>query len=135
MRQQLVESAVEQRRQSLQHVTQVGPGIMPVHARRLHQAHHDGGTLPRKLAAHELPRTATHRPGLDLPFEVVIVERDSTVLKVPSQGRPMAQRVVDGLGRSAAVSDQPALQRQPLAQLFPQPTSAMNWAAIWCPTT
>lgn len=34
---------------ALQHVAQVGPSIVPVHARRLHQVHHDGCAVRRPL--------------------------------------------------------------------------------------
>ena len=39
--------------QARQHVLQVGIGVMPVHARRLHQAHHRGRALARAQASGE----------------------------------------------------------------------------------
>ena len=54
MGQKLLKQAVGQRRQPLQHITQVSPWVVPVQARRLHQAHHDGRALAGEFAAQEL---------------------------------------------------------------------------------
>ena len=119
MWEQVLKPGVEQRRQPLEHVTQVSPGVVSVHACRLYEAHHDGGTLARELAAHELPCLASHGPGLDLPLKVVVVQCDGAVFKVLRQRDPVVQRVVDGLRRSAAVGYQSALKLQLLAQFLP----------------
>jgi hypothetical protein len=66
MGQQLLKQAVGQRRQPFQHIMQISSRVVPVQARRLHQAHHDGRALAGEFAAHELPCFATHRPWLDL---------------------------------------------------------------------
>lgn len=45
MRQQLVDNAVLLRRQSGQHILQIGVGIVAVQLRRLDQTHHGGSKL------------------------------------------------------------------------------------------
>ena len=120
MWQQLGESGVGQCRQTLQHITQVGPRVVPVHPCRLHQAHDDGGPLTCEFTAHELPGAASHRPRLDLPFQVVVVQRHGAVLQVLRECCPVDQHVVDGLGRRAAVGDHAALEFEPLPHLMPQ---------------
>lgn len=76
---------------------------MPLQTCRLHQAHHDGGLLAGELTAHELPCSVSYRPGLDLPLKLVVVERDSPVLELARQRRPVSQCVVDCLGRGASL--------------------------------
>ena len=56
MRQQLLDSAVQLRRQSREHVLEVGPRVSPVELGRLQQAHHDRGSLAGQLAADKKPR-------------------------------------------------------------------------------
>lgn len=80
---------------------------MPVHPCRLNQAHDDGGPLTYEFTAHELPGSASHCPGFDLPLPVIVVQRHGAVLEVPREGCPVDQRVVDGLGRSAVVVKAP----------------------------
>ena len=64
VRQQRLDPAVHLRRQSRQHVFQVGPRLVPIELGRLQQAHHDGGSLAGKLAADEEPIFAAKGPGL-----------------------------------------------------------------------
>lgn len=53
MRQQFFNAAVEMRRQALEHISEVDPGVVTVHLRRLQQAHDDSGALSRQFAASE----------------------------------------------------------------------------------
>ena len=55
VRQQLLDSAVQLRGQSREHVLQVGPGIVPIEFGRLQQAHHHRRSLACQLAADEQP--------------------------------------------------------------------------------
>lgn len=65
MRQQLLDPAVQLRRQSREHVFQVGPRLMPVELGRLQQAHHHRGPLPRQLAPNEEPIAPAQGPRPD----------------------------------------------------------------------
>jgi hypothetical protein len=58
MRQQFPDSAVGRRRQPLEHILQIGEGLVSVQARRLNQTHDGGRALPRAQAAGKL-----NRPG------------------------------------------------------------------------
>ncbi len=69
---------------------------MLIEPRRLHQAHHHGLALASEFAAGKQPRPAYHCPRLDLPLQVVVVDRDCGVLKVVCQRGLVAERVVDG---------------------------------------
>ena len=53
--QQLVDPAVQLRRQPRKHVLEVRPGLMSVELGRLQQTHHDRRPLTRQLAADEEP--------------------------------------------------------------------------------
>jgi hypothetical protein len=55
MRQQLFDSTVELRRQSGQHILEVGKWVMPAELGRLQQAHHHGSTLAGQFTADEQP--------------------------------------------------------------------------------
>ena len=59
--QQLLDSAVQLRRQPREHVLEVGPGVMPVELGRLQQAHHHGGPFAGQLASDEAPVANTRR--------------------------------------------------------------------------
>ena len=65
MGQQLLDSAVQLRRQSGEHVLEVGPGLVPVELGRLKQAHHDGSALAGQLTADEQPIAASVNAGQD----------------------------------------------------------------------
>jgi len=82
MRQQVFDPAAELRRQALEHVAQVGPRVVSIHACRLHQAQHDGGPLASEFASNKHPRFASHCPWLDLTFEVVVVNRHGAVVEM-----------------------------------------------------
>jgi hypothetical protein len=51
---------------------------------------------------------------------MVVVHSDCAVVEVPREWDPVVQRVVDGLCRSAAVSDEPPLELEPVLELLPQ---------------
>lgn len=55
MRQQFLHATGLVRGQAREHVLEIGIRVMPVHARRLHQAHDGRGPLPRTQAAGKLP--------------------------------------------------------------------------------
>ncbi len=55
MRQQLLDLAVQLRRQSREHVLQISPWLVAVELGRLQQAHHHRGPLAGQLAADEQP--------------------------------------------------------------------------------
>lgn len=83
MWQQRLDPAVELHGQSLQHVTQVGPGLVAVHARRLHHTHHHdiGGVawtgrwslvLSRARSAH---RIVVRLPRKDIVKGAIVHEK------------------------------------------------------------
>ena len=53
MREQLVDSAVQVRWQSREHVFQICPRVVTVHLGRLDQAHDDGGALAGQFTTRE----------------------------------------------------------------------------------
>ena len=59
--QQLVDATVQLRRQSGEHVLQVGPRLMPVKLGRLQQAHYDCSPLASQLRADEQPISSAQR--------------------------------------------------------------------------
>jgi len=94
MRQQLLDPAVQLRRQSGEHVFQVGPRLMPVELGRLQQAHHHRCPLPRQLAPNEEPIAPTQGPW---PNPVALES-------APPSGRVSVEHVVNVLGRLKAVA-------------------------------
>src|ERR1035438_5432857 len=58
---QLLDPAVQLRRQAREDVLEVGPGFVPVELCRLQQAHHDSRPLAGQLTADEQPVAATKR--------------------------------------------------------------------------
>jgi hypothetical protein len=55
MRQQRLQVAVLQRRQTLEDVLQISPRIVPIELGRLDQAEHHSGSLSSLLGAHKQP--------------------------------------------------------------------------------
>jgi len=55
MRQQLPDSAVQLRRQSGEHILEVGPRVVPIELGRLQQIHHHCGALAGQFTADEQP--------------------------------------------------------------------------------
>jgi hypothetical protein len=119
MRQQLVDTPIRMRRESCQHVLEVGPRIVPMHPRRLRQAHDGGCALASELAACEKPCLAPHRPGSHEILEVVVVTTHVAVLEEAAEWRPAVQAVVDRRGDAAAVGHTCAFGAQPFMQLVP----------------
>ena len=62
MRQQLFDSTVELRRQSGQHILEVGKWVMPAELGRLQEAHHHGSALAGQFTADEQPILAPQGP-------------------------------------------------------------------------
>lgn len=73
MRQQFLDPAGPVRWQAREHVLQVRIGVMPVHPRRLHQAHQRGRTLARAQAAGEQPVIVTNSDRSGLVFYPIAV--------------------------------------------------------------
>ena len=119
VRQQLVDAAGRVAVDAREHVAQVGPGLDAAEFGRLHQAHHDGCPLAGQLAANEQPVLRAKLPGLDQPFEVVVVDRHGPVAQAQRQRLPVVQAVVDGL-RDGAAGKAVALELEPRVQLLPQ---------------
>ena len=61
--QQLLDSAVELRRQPGENVLEVGPRVMPAQLGRLQQAHHHCGALAGQLTAYKKPVAPTKAQG------------------------------------------------------------------------
>ena len=88
--QQLLDPTVQLRRQPREDVLQVGPRLMPLELGRVRQAHHDGGTLARQLAANEEPVLFSKDHGPDPVFAVVVVQRHVAVeQELPQPGPPV----------------------------------------------
>src|ERR1019366_1133591 len=92
---QLLDPAVQLRRQAREDVLEVGPGFVPVELCRLQQAHHDSRPLAGQLTADEEPVAATKSPRPNSVLDVVIVDRHIAVQQVSTQTHPVVQAVVD----------------------------------------
>lgn len=103
MRQQFLNPACPVRGQTHEHVLQVSIGTMPIHARRLHQAHHRGRALARAQAPGEQPVIAANRDRPDLVLDSVVVHGQVPVIGEARQRRPAPQAIVKGLGSRRAV--------------------------------
>src|ERR1019366_4246158 len=117
---QLLDPAVQRRRQAREDVLEVGPGFVPVELGRLQQAHDDSRPLAGQLAADEQPVAATKSPGPNSVLDVVVIDRHIAVEQVSTQTHPVVQAVVDRLGDRAAVGHAAAFELQPQMQLLPQ---------------
>ena len=84
MRQQFLNSAGLVRGQPGEYILMVGIRVVPVHTRRLDQAHDGGGPLTRAQAADEQP---------------VVVYRQLPVIREPGQRHQAPKTVVQRLGR------------------------------------
>ena len=81
VRQQFANQAVWMREQSLQHVLEVDPRIVPTQLSGLHQTHHHSGALAGQFAAAEEPRISAHRPRAHQALDVVVVDADVAVVQ------------------------------------------------------
>ena len=120
MRQQLLDPAAPVRGQAREHVLQVGIGVMTVHARRLHQAHHRRRPLARTQAAGEQPVVSSHRDRPDLVLDPVVVHGQLPVINEARQRSPTPQAVIQRLGRGRTVRQLLPLQPHPLVQCIEQ---------------
>jgi hypothetical protein len=75
MRQQLVDRAGSMRWQAHQYVFEVGVRIMAIELGGLDQTHDGGSALACHQRSCEQPVLPSRRPGPDLPFVVVVVDR------------------------------------------------------------
>ena len=119
MRQQLLDPAGPVRGQPREHVLQVGIGVVPVHARRLHQTHHRRRPLARTQAPGEQPVVSPNRNRPDLVLDPVVVHGQLPVINEARQRSPAPQAVIQRLGRGRAVRQFLSLQ-QPLVQCIQQ---------------
>src|SRR6478735_2275811 len=117
---QLLDPAVQLRRQAREDVLQVGPGFVPVELGRLQQAHDDSRPLAGQLTADEEPVFASEAPRPNSVLAVVVVDRHIAIEQEASEPGPVVQAVVDRLGDRAAVGHAAALELQPQMELFPQ---------------
>lgn len=116
MRQQLVNLPGHVRWHPCQHVPQVCIGVMPVHARRLHQAHHRRRPLARAQAAGEQPVIATNGNRPDLVLDPVVVHRQLPLIDEARERHPTPEAVIQCPGRRRAVRHLVPLQCHPLVQ-------------------
>src|SRR5665213_2502369 len=111
---QLLDPAVQLRRQAREDVLQVGPGFVPAELGRLQQAHDDGGPLAGQLAADEEPIFASEGPRPNSVLDVVIVDRPiggdragvglEEFVKVPPRVRKAIRRAAPVQGQRRVVA-------------------------------
>ena len=80
MRQQLLDLAGFLRRQPHQHILEIRLRIMPVHARRLDQAHDRRRPFTAAQRSSEEPVRPTKRPRPDLVFHGIVIDGHSTII-------------------------------------------------------
>ena len=103
MRQHLLHPTRPVRGQPREHIPEVGVGVMPVHARRLHQAHHRSRTLARAQAAGEQPVGSANGNRPDLVFDPVVIHAQLPIIDEARQRSPAPEAVIQGLGSRRAV--------------------------------
>ena len=116
MGQQLLNATGLVRRQPRENVLQIRIGIVPIHARRLHQAHHGRRTLARAQASGEEPVVPPNGNRSDLVLDPVVVHGQLPVICEARQRSPAAQAVVQRPGSRRAVRQFLPLQCHPLVQ-------------------
>lgn len=75
VREQFGDAAVRLGWQTPEHVIDVCPRVMPIHARRMDQTHHCCRTLARAQAASEQPVVAANGDGPDLVLDQIVINR------------------------------------------------------------
>lgn len=88
MRQQFRDPAGRLRRQSLQHVAQVGIQVKPIELGRVDQAHHGRSQLARAQTAGEQQVLPPQRDGTDAVLRPIGVDGQLAVVEVSGQRRP-----------------------------------------------
>jgi hypothetical protein len=71
--------------QPLEHIAQIGVGIMTIEPRTLRQTHHDGGAASCASGACKEPVVATERDGADAVLDPVVVDRQRAVIEITRQ--------------------------------------------------
>lgn len=117
MRQQLRNLTGPLRRQTRQHIFEIGIRVMPVVARRLDQTHDRSRTFTTAQRPGEEPVLAPQRPRPYLVLTPIIVNGYSPVIEVARQRGPAFQAVIQGFadGRTVvhdiALGNHPGMQR------------------------
>ena len=99
MRQQLPDLTGPLCRQPRQHILEIGIRIMPIHARRLDQAHDRRGPFATAQRPGKQPVRASERPWPYLVLHLIVVDRHSPIVQVARQRYPAFQAVIEGFGR------------------------------------
>ena len=89
------------RRQSPQHIAQVGTGIDPVELGRLDQAHDGGRALACQQRARKQPVLAPDRDGPHLVLDPIVVDGQPAVVDEARERLPALEAVVQRLGCGA----------------------------------
>ena len=71
--------------QPLEHIAQVGVGIMAIEPRTLRQTHHDGGAASRASGSCMKPVVATERDGADTVLDPVVVDGQRAIIETTRQ--------------------------------------------------
>ena len=85
MRQQLADGRHLVCRQALQHVFHLGVRVVTIEPGRVHQRHHGSGPLAGAQTTGEEPVVFSNRNRADLPFEVIVVDRQASVIEEPRE--------------------------------------------------
>lgn len=88
MRQELVDAASPVRGQPREHILEIGMWVMPVHLRRLDQAHDGGRPLARARAAGKQPAIAADGNRTDLVLDPIVVHGQFPVVRESGQRHP-----------------------------------------------
>ena len=105
MGQQLFNLTVFLRRQTSQHILDIGIRVMPVEFGALNQTHHRSGALTGAQGASEQPVVATNGNRANLVLNRVIVDGQLPVIQKLCQSRPALETVIERFGRSRAICD------------------------------
>lgn len=98
MRQQFTDPARGMRRQTREYVLQIGIRIVTIEFGRLHQRHHSGRPFACTQGSREQPIIPAHRNRPDLPFDVIVIDRQLSIVQIARKRTPAFKAVIEGFG-------------------------------------
>ena len=120
MRQQSFVLAVFLRRQTSQHILQIGIRIIPIGLGTLNRTHHRSRPLPRTQGACKQPVVATDGNRANLILDPVVIDRQLPIIQKLRQCRSALQAVIEFFGGGRAIRDLFPLQQYPRLELISQ---------------
>lgn len=99
MRKQISDLTGPLRGQPRQHIFEIGIRIMPIHTRRLDQAHDCSRPFTTAQRPGKQPVRTPERPWPYLVLDLIVIDGHSPIVQVARQRYPAFQAVIEGFGR------------------------------------